>query len=152
MMDFVGGTVETVVARQTRLRQAAEYAQDAIVARDRRQETVRLACLAGATPLPLKATASELDRRKVLVAQALAFVAATQAAGVAPTVENGDTAHDMRVRWVFHRLLQDAAKLDATARVQHYVGAEFRAIEDSARGYVEAVGKAEAARATVSFR
>jgi hypothetical protein len=148
----VRGTVETVVSRQTRLREAAEKAEAAIVARDRRQATVRQARLAGATPLPLRATASELDRRQVLVGQALAFVAAAREAGVAPMVENGNSAHDLRVRWIFHRLIQDAARLDAASQVQHYVGAEFRAIEDSARGYVDAVGQAEAARATISFR
>jgi hypothetical protein len=71
--------VEQVVARQARLRQAAEHAQDAIVERDRRQQILQQAWRSGATPLPLRASDRELDRRKRLVGQAFAFIEAARA-------------------------------------------------------------------------
>lgn len=141
----------TVLQRQARVQRAAERAADALMARDRRQETVARACAASATPLPLKSSPQQLEQRLSLVGEALAFVAIARAAGVVPVVVDGLVAHVLRVRTLFFQLAHDAERLDARASEQHYVGAEFRAVEDIARRYAQAIGCATAAGATIWF-
>jgi len=140
-----------VLERQGRLQRAADRAADALTARDLRQQLVARACAAGATPLPLKPIAQELEQRLALVSEAVAFVAMARAAGVVPVVADGTVAHLLRVRTLFFQLLHDAARLDARASEQHYVGAEFRAVEDSARKYAQAIRCATAAGATIEL-
>jgi hypothetical protein len=127
-----GDLVEVVRSRHEQLRQAAERAAEA-------------------PAVPIKLTGQMMERRIMLVRQSMGFVAAAKAAGVAPVVETDDMPALLRVSALFFRLAREVARLLARSKEQRYIGVEFRAVEDAARDYADAIRDVQAHSATITF-